>query len=225
LIVYSLRRTHRRTIGITIDERGLMARAPRWAPIAEIEEFIRTEARWIVRRLDEARRRTRPPFTWQEGARLPYLGCEIRITRSVARFPRLVGDLLEVPAIECATADTLRAAVVGWLRTAALAVGRERVAAFAPILRVPAPEVRLSNAASQWGSCTKTVEGRGRILLHWKLVHLERQLMDYVVVHELAHLRHMNHSVAFWSCVAAAYPEHERARRELRELGSFLPNF
>ena len=131
---------------------------------------------------------------------------------------------MEVSAIECAAAETLRAAVIGWLRAAALALGRERVAAFAPVLAVPAPEVRLSNAASQWGSCTQTGEGRGRILLHWKLVHLERRLLDYVVVHELAHLRHMNHSAAFWSCVAAAYPEHQRARRELRELGHLLPN-
>jgi predicted metal-dependent hydrolase len=224
VIAYSLHRTRRRTIGITIDEQGLRARAPRWTTIAEVEAFIRAEGRWVVRRLAEARRRAQPPFAWEEGARLPYLGCHVRITRSAAGRTRLVGDRLEVPAIEWTAANTLRAAVISWLRAAALALGRERVAAFTPVLAVPLPEVRLSNAASQWGSCTKAGDGSARILLHWKLVHLEQRLLDYVVVHELAHLRHMNHSAAFWSCVAAAYPGHERARRELRELGHHLPN-
>jgi predicted metal-dependent hydrolase len=224
VIPYSLRRTGRRTIGITVDERGLIARAPRWASVAEVEAFIRTEARWVLRRLDEVRRRARPPFIWQEGARLPYLGCDIRIARSVAGCIRLVGDRLEVPAIACAAADSLRAAVLVWLKGAALALGGERVAAFAPVLAVAPPEVGLSNAASQWGSCTKTRDGRGRVLLHWKLILLEHRLLDYVVVHELAHLRHMNHSAAFWRCVAAAYPEYQRARRELRERGSLIPN-
>jgi predicted metal-dependent hydrolase len=86
------------------------------------------------------------------------------------------------------------------------------------------PEVGLSNAASQWGSCTQTLDGRGRVLLHWKLVHFEPRLVDYVVVHELAHLRHMNHSAAFWRLVGSVFRDHQWARRELRDRGHLIPD-
>jgi predicted metal-dependent hydrolase len=62
------------------------------------------------------------------------------------------------------------------------------------------------------------------VLLHWKLVHFEVPLVDYVVAHELAHLRHMNHSGAFWRLVETIFPDHRAARRALRERGRQLPD-
>jgi hypothetical protein len=62
------------------------------------------------------------------------------------------------------------------------------------------------------------------VLLHWKLVHFALPLVDYVVAHELAHLRHMNHSSAFWRLVETVYPGHREARRALRERGHQLPD-
>jgi predicted metal-dependent hydrolase len=111
-----------------------------------------------------------------------------------------------------------------WLKASALVLFRDRVAAFAPTVQVALPEVGLSSAASQWGSCTRAADGRGRVLLHWKLAHFEVSLIDYVVAHELAHLRHMNHSSAFWRVVEAAYPGHRAARRALRERGRQIPD-
>ncbi|OFZ71452.1 MAG: hypothetical protein A2W04_08810 [Betaproteobacteria bacterium RBG_16_64_9] len=95
----------------------------------------------------------------------------------------------------------------------------ERVAYFAPRLEVPAPEVRLSNARTQWGSCS----ARGRVLLNWRLVHMPLTLVDYVVTHELAHLRELNHSRPFWALVGSLYPAYASARRELERLGRQLP--
>jgi predicted metal-dependent hydrolase len=114
--------------------------------------------------------------------------------------------------------------VTDWLKAAALALFHERIAVFAPALAVEPPAVGLSSAASQWGSCTRSADGCGRVLLHWKLVHFEAPLVDYVVAHELAHLRHMNHSTAFWRLVEAVYPGHRAARRALRERGHLLPD-
>jgi hypothetical protein len=146
------------------------------------------------------------------------------IARGTRRSPALDGERLEVPACAFAAGSALREAVIGWLRAAALALFHERVARLAPALRVEAPALRLSSAASRWGSCSRSADGRGRVLLHWKLVHFEMPLVDYVVAHELAHLRHMNHSSAFWRLVETVFPGHRAARRALRERGHQLPD-
>lgn len=224
IVPYVLRRTRRRTIGIVVDERGLAAAAPRWATVAEVEAFIREQERWVLRRIDDPRFRPRAPFVWREGARLPYLGREMALARGTGRAPGLAGDRLEVPAQAFAAGPALREAVIGWLKAAALALFHERVAHLAPALRVAAPTLRLSSAASRWGSCARAADGRGRVLLHWRLVHFELPLIDYVVAHELAHLRHMNHSDAFWRLVETVHPDQRAARRALRARGHQLPD-
>ncbi len=224
VVPYWLRRARRRTIGLVVDEQGVAAAAPRWATIAEIEAFIREKERWVTKRLDEVRREARAPFLWQEGARLPYLGREIALARTVWAGVRLAGERLEVPALAYSSASALRDLVLEWVRRSALALYRERVVALGPSVGVPVPEVALSNAVSQWGSCTQSLDGRGRVLLHWKLVHFEPRLVDYVVAHELAHLRHMDHSPAFWRVVESVFPDHKWARRALRERGRSIPD-
>jgi predicted metal-dependent hydrolase len=224
IVPYWFRRARRRTIGIVVGERGLCAAAPRWATIAEVEAFIREKERWVLKRLDEARRHARPPFLWQEGARLPYLGTEVALRRAGGGATWLDGDRLHVVAPAFESAARLRETVLGWLRSAALGLFEARIARLAPALKVAVPAVGLSNAASQWGSCASGPDGRSRVLLHWKLVHFELALVDYVVAHELAHLRHMNHSTAFWRAVESVYPDHKAARRSLRERGHLVPD-
>jgi len=222
VISYWFRRARRRSIGIVVDERGLLACAPRWVTVAEVESFIREKERWVLKRLDDLRRRVRAPFTWREGAAFPYLGRPIALARGPAPGVRLVGDRLHIPAIDFDA--SLRESALGWLKCSALALYRERIAAFAAAMKVSIPEVALTNAASQWGSCVKRCDGGVRVLLHWKLVHFDRRLVDYVIAHELAHLRHMNHSAAFWRVVESAYPDPKSARRELREQEHLIPD-
>ncbi len=224
VVPYRFRRARRRTIGIVVDAHGLAAAAPRWATIAEVEAFIREKERWVLRQIDDPRRRPRAPFAWRAGASLPYAGREIVIAPGARRTPGLSGDRLEVPVHALASGSALRETVLDWLRSAALALFHERVARLAPALGVEPPALRRSASASQWGSCARSADGRGRVLLHWRLVHFEVSLVDYVVAHELAHLRHMNHSGVFWRLVETAYPEHRAARRALRERGRQLPD-
>src|SRR5262245_61376445 len=224
VIPYWFRRARRRAISIVVDQRGLTVSAPRWATVAEAEAFVQEKERWILRCLDEQGRDRRAPFAWRDGARLPYLGRTVALACITGGTTRLAGDRLQVPAIEFESGRRLRDAVLGWLRSSALAFYRERVTVFATAMGVLLPEVGLSNAASQWGSCTKGRDRGARVLLHWKLVHFEPPLIDYVVAHELAHLRHMNHSTAFWRVVHSVYPKHQWARRELREREQLIPN-
>jgi predicted metal-dependent hydrolase len=106
-------------------------------------------------------------------------------------------------------------AVMQWYRNEALRVFEECVEYFAPQLQVSPCEIKLSAARTQWGSCTV----RGVVRLNWQLVKMPLHLIDYVVVHELAHLVEMNHSPAFWSVVERACPEYRKCRAELRSYG------
>jgi predicted metal-dependent hydrolase len=100
-----------------------------------------------------------------------------------------------------------------WYRHEALQLFTECIGHFAPLLKVNPREIKLSAARTQWGSCTT----RGTVRLNWQLVKMPLHLVDYVVVHELAHLREMNHSAAFWSVVESQCPDYAKCRGELRK--------
>jgi len=106
----------------------------------------------------------------------------------------------------------IRDAVQDWLRRQARRVFEERCAHYAPRLGVRPRRVSLTSARTRWGSASVD----GSVRLNWRLVHFALPTLDYVVVHELAHLRHMNHGPQFWAVVRAALPDVEGARGALR---------
>jgi predicted metal-dependent hydrolase len=202
-IHYSLRRARRRSIGFTIDDRGLTIAAPRWVTIREIEAAIVEKARWIRTRLAGwAERRAAQPLPailFADGGVLPYLGSPLALRlRADARSATLDeapgARYLVLPLATDAGADRIRDALL------------------APRSPRPPAGWRLSSARSQWGSCTHD----GRIRLNWRLVHFSLPVIDYVIAHELAHLAEMNHSARFWGQVGALLPGFERARDEIK---------
>ncbi len=220
VLQYRFVRARRRTIGIFVHRGEVEARAPRWVSIAEVEAFMREKARWISRRLAEARLEP-APFRWTEGERLPLLGGSARLTAAPgAAAVHQDGDRLMLPVGALAR---WRELTLDWLRGSALALFRERVRHYAATLGVAEPSLGLSNAQTQWGSCWRRRGEHGRVLINWRLYHLPPRLTDYVVAHELAHLRELNHSARFWAVVESLYPEYRAARVELNQLGRQLP--
>jgi len=213
-IEYTLKRSQRRSsITFTIDGDGLRVGAPWHASQRRIESLLFAHARWISRKLGEWRARRPPPFTWQAGAAVMALGEPLTLafdpTRSATARD---GGCLHVAVDAQTTPGALAAAVVEWLRSSAQDWFEQRAAYFAPALEVRVPAIRLSNAKTRWGTC----HPGGRVLLNWRLIQLPPELIDYVVVHELAHLREPNHSRHFWRQVSAVLPDFERRRRALR---------
>lgn len=215
---YELRRSRRRTIGFVIDERGLRVTAPRWVPNDEIESALQGKARWIVRKLAEWRahqaRRERLTVRWEDGAPLRYLG--ETLTLSVARDARgteRVGDRLVVGLPAQARAEQLKDRVQCWLQARARDVFAERIDWFGARHGFTPRRWSLSSARTRWGSCSAD----GSIRLNWRLVHFPLDIVDYVIAHELAHLRELNHGERFWSIVGELFPEYERARAWLRD--------
>ena len=231
---YELRRARRRTIGFVVGPEGLSVSAPRWVGAGEIEAALREKGHWILRKLHEQQERTRrlerARIEWRDGAAFPFLGETVivvldpRITGSLLRHAE--GTLPGVPALTLhlglpqeVAPEQIRDAVQSWLQRQAKRIFEERTAVFAERLKVRVRRIALSAAATRWGSANAD----GSIRLNWRLVHFALPVIDYVVAHELAHLREMNHSPAFWDVVRSALPGFEAARGALR--AEVLPAF
>lgn len=218
IVEYKLRRARRRTLGMTIDQRGLRVGAAPRASLREIEAFLRLNADWVLKKLEE----------WQvEGkgrriliradAILPLLGehCLVKVESGANRV-RWEGHILILQARP--DADLRHLALRG-LRSRALEIFTSRTRHYAALLDLPMPPLALSSAHTRWGSCSQ----KSGIRLAWRLIHAPLWLVDYVVVHELAHLVEMNHSQRFWAVVERLYPDYRAARDELKRLATTLP--
>ena len=218
LVSYSINRSRRRrgSYTLAIDERGLRIGVPWHATPHAIETELRKHEAWIVRKLAQWEERRAPALHWRDGEGLTLLGGPLRLAL-VPGPPSAAkdGERLVVGVPASSRPDDIARTVTAWLREAALTCFRTRIAHYIPQLCVPAPEVRLSEARTRWGSCHPA----GRVLLNWRLIQMPLRLVDYVVVHELAHLREMNHSPRFWRTVASVIPDYAARRTEIRVEG------
>jgi predicted metal-dependent hydrolase len=127
-------------------------------------------------------------------------------------LPGVPSRLLRVGLPHTATPQQIRDAAQSWLQRQARRVFEERCAIYADRLEVRVRRISLSSAATRWGSANAD----GSIRLNWRLIHFGLPIIDYVVTHELAHLREMNHSPAFWGVVRSVLPDYEHSRHALR---------
>jgi predicted metal-dependent hydrolase len=216
---YALKRSARRSIGFAIDSTGLMITAPRWVTLADIETAITEKQRWIFAKLIEwqtrVEQRALPKVDWKDGAEVPYLGQPVRVKLGAPQG-MLAFDAdeaaLQVPLPLQADPQQIKDRVQGWLQGEAKRVFGERLAIYAEKLGVNYRAYALPSAATRWGSCSSD----GKIRLNWRLIHFPLSIIDYVVAHELAHLREMNHSPRFWQTVESIFPEFREARQTLK---------
>ena len=183
------------------------------APRAESVAQHVTEARMLVSTIDDI----------QPAPRLPDLGGDIVLRleeaeRSHCRFDAANNELW-IGVVPGLSEWQLKERVKIWFQAEAKRLFRERLDHYAPQLGVSYSSFTLSSAGSRWGSCTVG----GSIRLNWRLIHYPPALIDYVVAHELAHLREMNHSPAFWATVGEVYPDYDGARLALRKRSHEMP--
>lgn len=212
-IEYTLvRRRGRRGVGFRVDHDGLTVSAPATMARARIEALMRESERWIARKVAEWRARPVPRIEWRDGTELPYLGGSVRLAIVPGPRSEVVLDEGTLRArLRDPVPEAVHRAVVAWYKRAAAAHLPGRVFTFAHIAGLEPPRVMLSSALTRWGSCNS----RREVRLSWRLVKARPALIDYVVSHELAHLRHMNHSRAFWTEVERQCPDYRRLRKEL----------
>lgn len=229
---YALRRGKRRTIGFSVGPEGLVVSAPRWVGAGDVQAAVTEKAGWILRKLRETRERheklVSSRIDWRDGAVLPFLGEPMRVALSPTHpFAETSAVLRDLPAPapgearhqlllalpQQAGAEQIRDAVQAWMMRQARRLFTERLNHFAPLLRVSWRKLSLSSAGTRWGSARSD----GSIRLHWRLVHFRIAVIDYVVAHELSHLRVMDHSPRFWDTVATVVPDYADLRGQLKE--------
>jgi predicted metal-dependent hydrolase len=212
---YCLTRSNRRGISLRIAEQGLRVGAPFNASAQQIEAMLRQNGDWVLQKLALWQTRERAAKL-TEGSEIFWLGAACRLRRAASGKSRLCDDALE---LHLADGQDFAEAFIRFCKRRARPLFLERLAHYAARLGVPVPSLVLSSAKTRWGSCN----AKGEIRLSWRLMHFPVTLIDYVVAHELAHLKEMNHSPLFWATVERVYPDWQRAKSEIRRLAATLP--
>ena len=219
-IPYQLRRSARRTLGVQVGRDGVRVAAPQRLPQRDIDAFLSERQGWLIARLD-AWTQAAPTIVLRDGARFPLLDAPCRLQVVRGRGTPCWQDEPATLVLPCVAGQSVFAAAMRAIKARARAHFDARLAHFAAALGVVAPPLKLSTARTRWGSCSQ----RSGIRLHWKLVLLAVDLAEYVVAHEVAHLKEMNHSPRFWAWVETLCPAWRDLRARLRREGAQLPEF
>lgn len=222
-VSFRFERSRRKSIGFLVGADGLVVRAPQWVTLREVDAAVQEKGAWIVAKLRQFKERQTEQFQtaieWRHGAEVPFLGRTVRLCVLERGVGRLDGQdvppeqVLPVTVPPGATVSQVRDAAQVWLKKQARSLFEERLHHFAPLLGVRWQKLSLSSANTRWGSA----RADGHIRLNWRLIHLPISQIDYVVVHELAHLREMNHSPRFWDTVDEVMPDYAQRRKALRQ--------
>ncbi len=228
-IEYEVRRSERRkkTVQITVDGGGVHVAAPSATPDGELRAIVRKRAPWILGHASEAALETAPK-RFVSGETLPYLGRNVRmvfesgdVRSPVVRFDHWRFRVAVPEGLDdVERCEPIRRAIVKWYRARAAERLPASVDRWWPRLgRGEKSRILVRDQRQRWGSCSPD----GTLRFNWRAMMLKPALVEYVVVHELAHLTHPNHSADFWGLVSRAMPDAQRRRQTLREAGRTLP--
>jgi predicted metal-dependent hydrolase len=231
-LTYTLQRSRRRSIGLTISEEGLKVTAPSWVSLQQIDQAVIEKFDWVLKKLyaQQARqqRLQQAASNWRSGGTMTYLGCSVQLQCNTPDNPThrgklwfdgdpqspQSGDCLWMPLPPDSDTEQVRDLAHGWLQRQAKECFGQRLGIFEANTGLRPSHWRLSSATGRWGSCTAD----GKVSLNWRLIHFDLDVIDYVIAHELAHLRQMNHSPAFWDEVKSICPNYMSAYQVLKGL-------
>ena len=231
-LVFRLQRSRRRSIGLSISDEGLTVTAPSWVSLQQIDQAVIEKFDWILKKLHAEQARQQrlqlAESNWRSGGALAYLGRRIELqcgqpTDSAScagvwfegdALAPLAGQRLWLPLPPDSSSDQIRDMAQAWLQRQARECFEGRLSQFEDLTGLKPNRWRLSSAQGRWGACSCD----GNITLNWRLIHFDLPVIDYVIAHELAHLKEMNHSDAFWRTLKSIYPDYLKGYQALKGL-------
>ncbi len=224
---YQLTRSKRKTIAISFDRDGnLCVKAPTWVSKKAIESFLAEKTEWIeatAKRLQNQRMKEIAERKGLEnGEELPYLGQKkiltvVREERQRAKV-KCIGERLILSVPYDVDYEEKKEQLEKWYRKEAGIVLEEKVQCFANILSVKYSDIRIKDQKSRWGSCSS----KGNLNFNFRIIMAPEYVCDYVVIHELCHLVHMDHSKDFWRLVESVCPAYKQCIKWLKDNGKTL---
>jgi len=204
-------------------ENGLIVALPRRSRVQDAERFVLLQSEWILKQWKQIQKK-RAQFKevglpLLERSSVKYLGKEYQVIIDVGERhwpPVVVED--DVLIVHCVKAELAEGILERWYRQQARAVITGAIELYKTKMGVDYQTLSIKDQKTRWGSCSN----KGNLNFSWRLILAPKYALDYVVVHELAHLRQMNHSTKFWKIVQMFYPEYEQAETWLKENGVSL---
>jgi predicted metal-dependent hydrolase len=227
-IAYVIRRSGReKTVALTIEGQGkLVVTAPEGVTIDKLNGIVRHKADWIVHRIKRASDLPPPPSDREfvSGETVLYLGGQyrLRVVETTDWRTRIKGGWYEIPVTPGLDAEARRREVrrrlAGSLKQHADLYLPDRLADLCVLLDIEKPSLIVREQAKRWGSCDR----HGVLRVNWRIIQAHIPLIEYVLVHELAHLQNRSHDRAFWDAVGQWLPDYDDRRARLREMGARL---
>ena len=220
-IPYFLERRPRRTVGLKITAEGLVVHAPKRIFESQLNQILQDKSNWILNKLQAREANHVAKIEWIDGEHLLVFGNDIQlqITLGVSNKALIFDQsILSVTTPEPSNHALISRKVIQWYKKQAALDFSRRLEILAAKLGVATPPLTLSNAQSRWGSCNS----RGEVRLNWRLLQAPPHIINYVICHELAHLKQMNHSAKFWAVVEQLFPNYKAAEKELKALSPQL---
>ena len=208
-------RSKRKTFSIEVERDGsLVVRAPMKASMKSITGMVRTKSRWIARKQHQALEKygSIAPKRFVKGERFLYLGNPYPLMIGNATNPPLTFDNMNFLLSDEYVAKA-RESFIDWYRQQARSVISERVQRYSSPSDIRYGKLKITNAQKRWGSCS----ARGNLCFSWRLAMAPREVIDYVIVHELAHIEHKDHSRQFWDRVERVLPDYRSRRKWLKD--------
>ena len=221
IIDYKIKYSDRKKLTITVErDRAVVVKAPRDMDPEKIHDIVESKRPWLYKHLNHPRKYEDIPHPpgkeLVSGESLLYLGKEYRIEMLDSVNPDIQFDRKFI--INRNSKIPTKDLVTRWYKEKAKEQITPRVYDFANNLGVSFDKVDISDMRYRWGSCTPN----NNLRFNWRLIKAAMNVIDYVIVHELAHLIEGNHSPRFWNIVKVHSPSYEKARYWLRENGSLL---
>lgn len=216
--INKLIRAKRRTIALILERDGsLTVRAPKRATLQDIHGFIQEKEKWIERSREKLKAIvTVQKKEFMDGETFLFLGKDYELR--LVPHQRQTLHFNSGFTLKASARPRGEAAFTKWYKSQALTIFTERVAHYANLHGFSPKQVKVTSAKTRWGSCS----ANGTINFTWRLVMAPLEVIDYVVIHELAHLKIKDHSQRFWKLVESLYPDFNRHRKWLRDHGEKL---
>ncbi len=220
-ISYLLERRPRRTIGLKITADGLVVHAPKRIFEFQLNQILQEKSNWILNKLQARETNQVEKIQWADGEHLLYLGNDIQLCVTQSSSNKALTfdqNTLNMACLQPNNHALVSRKVIQWYKKQAASDFSRRLEILATKLGVATPPLTLSNAQSRWGSCNS----RSEVRLSWRLLQAPPHIINYVICHELAHLKQMNHSAKFYAVLESLFPNYKAAEKELKALSPHL---